>query len=45
MDYNFKTHILTYTFDDHLKAGKNTFELIVTDKVENQSIYTREIIS
>lgn len=43
MEYDFKRHLLTYTFDDNLKPGKNTFELYVTDKVGNESKFTREI--
>ena len=34
-----KTQTLTYTFDEHTPAGKNTFELTVIDNKDNKSVY------
>jgi hypothetical protein len=44
MEYDFKRHTLVYKYDEKLRPGKNTFELFVTDKVGNQSVYTRELV-
>jgi hypothetical protein len=37
MDYDRKNKLLTYTFDDRLKTGDNTFTLEVTDYAGNKS--------
>ncbi len=39
MEYDAKKNILTYSFDDKLKKGKNDFKLIVTDMLDNVSEY------
>jgi len=39
MEWNNKTSILSYTFDDSLAAGKHTFELTLTDQKDNSSQY------
>ncbi|MHC1707536.1 MAG: M23 family metallopeptidase [Bacteroidales bacterium] len=44
MQYDFKRHTLLYKYNEALKPGKNIFELVVTDKLGNQSFYTREIM-
>ena len=37
MDYDRKNRLLTYTFDDRLQTGDNTFSLEVTDYAGNKS--------
>jgi len=37
MDYDRKNRLLTYTFDNQLKKGDNTFTLEVTDYAGNRS--------
>jgi len=44
MDYDEKNRLLTYTFDGHMKPGKNNFVLIVTDAVGNFSRYEADLI-
>lgn len=39
MEYDQKTGTLWHTFDERTKAGKHQFELIVSDKRNNTSIY------
>lgn len=39
MDYDEKNHLLTYTFDHRIQAGKNIFQLSLTDAVGNTSKY------
>ena len=39
MEWDYKTKILSYTFDDSVSAGKHTFELTVTDQVNNVSTF------
>jgi hypothetical protein len=39
MQWDFKSKILSYTFDDSLSHGKHTFELTVTDQKDNSSTY------
>jgi len=42
MEWDFKTRILSYTFDDELSSGKHNFELTVTDNVNNTAHYQAE---
>ncbi len=44
MEYDAKRSLLTYRFDKKLSAGKNTFILTVTDKMNNKNIYTADLI-
>lgn len=39
MKWDYKTKILSYTFDDSVGAGKHTFELTVTDQVNNTTTF------
>jgi len=39
MKWDYKTKILSYTFDDSVTSGKHTFELTVTDQVNNVSTF------
>ncbi len=39
MKWDYKTKVLSYTFDDSVAAGKHTFELTVTDVVSNASTF------
>jgi murein DD-endopeptidase MepM/ murein hydrolase activator NlpD len=42
MEWDFKTKILSYTFDDELPPGKHKFELVVTDNVNNMARYSAD---
>jgi len=44
MDYDAKSNLLTYLFDDRLKKGKNDFTLIVADGVGNIARYKAVLI-
>jgi hypothetical protein len=44
MDYDEKNRLLTYTFDEMMKPGKNLFVLTVTDAVGNSSRYEAPLI-
>jgi hypothetical protein len=39
MDYDAKSQLLTYQFDERLQAGKNDFKLVVKDGVGNETVY------
>lgn len=39
MKWDYKTKILSYTFDDSVAPGKHTFELTVTDQVNNAATF------
>jgi hypothetical protein len=39
MHWDYKTKVLSYTFDDSVAPGKHTFELTVTDQVNNASTF------
>jgi hypothetical protein len=39
MKWDFKSKILSYTFDGTLPKGKHTFELTVTDQENNSNTY------
>lgn len=42
MQWDYKTKILNYFFDDQVGAGKHTIELTVTDNKNNQAVYNAE---
>jgi len=44
MDYDEKSRLLTYAFDDMMKPGKNLFVLTVTDAVGNSSRYEAALL-
>ncbi len=44
MEYDYKRKLLTYTIPKELEKGKHIFTLIVTDKVENTTIYKAEFV-
>ncbi len=44
MDYDQKNNLLTYSFDDRIKSGKNHFVLIVTDAVGNSAHYEANLL-
>ncbi len=44
MDYDEKSRLLTYVFDEMMKPGKNLFVLTVTDAVGNTSKYEAALI-
>ena len=39
MQWDYKTKVLSYTFDDNFIPGKHTFELTVTDQKDNSSTF------
>lgn len=39
MDFDAKSNLLVYTFDDQIKPGKNSFRLVVRDAVGNETVY------
>ena len=39
MDFDAKSNLLVYTFDDRIKPGKNSFRLVVKDAVGNETVY------
>jgi hypothetical protein len=43
MEFNNKTSVLSYKFENNLQPGQNTFELVVTDKKGNESRYNTVI--
>jgi hypothetical protein len=42
MEWNFKTKVLSYTFDNTLQHGKHSFELTVADNKNNNSTFTAD---
>lgn len=42
MEWDFKSKILSYTFNNDIASGKHVFELTVTDNKENSSQFTAE---
>jgi len=42
MEWDFKSKILSYTFNNDIAPGKHVFELTVTDNKENSSQFTAE---
>ncbi|MDD4603046.1 MAG: M23 family metallopeptidase [Bacteroidales bacterium] len=44
MDYDLKSNLLTYTFDDLVRSGSNQFVLTVSDAVGNTSRYEATLI-
>ncbi len=44
MDYDEKSKLLTYLFDERMKPGRSRFELVVTDGVGNSTRYTADLI-
>ena len=39
-DYDAKNKLLIYQVDNHIKNGRNTFEVVVTDMVGNKCVYS-----
>lgn len=44
MEYDAKNNLLIYYFDNHLKEGKNTFKLEVTDNKNNVTVYEASLL-
>ncbi|HSN50415.1 MAG TPA: M23 family metallopeptidase, partial [Bacteroidales bacterium] len=44
MDFDAKSAMLLYGFDDRMKPGKNTFKLVVRDAAGNESVYQADLI-
>ena len=44
MDYDAKNQLLTYSFDDHIRAGNNDFVLTVRDNSGNEAVYKATLI-
>jgi len=42
MEWDFKTKVLSYTFNNDIAAGKHIFELTVTDNKDNSSHFTAD---
>ena len=42
MEWDYKTRILSYTFNKDITAGKHTFELTVTDNKDNSAKFTAD---
>lgn len=40
MEWDYKTKVLSYTFDSTVTRGKHTFDLVVTDNKDNTSQFT-----
>ncbi|MGZ3874553.1 MAG: M23 family peptidase, partial [Mucilaginibacter sp.] len=40
MEWDYKTKILSYTFENNIAAGKHIFELTVTDNKNNMRYFT-----
>lgn len=45
MDWDPKNNLLVYYKDEHMKAGKNTFRLEVSDAVKNSAVFNATIIN
>lgn len=45
MEYDAKNDLLTYNFDDRLKKGENEFKLVVSDMLENETVYKAKLIN
>ncbi len=39
MDFDAKSNLLVYSFDDRIRPGKNNFRLVVKDAVGNETVY------
>ncbi len=39
MEYDYKTHLLVYEFDEAIKPGAHVFSLVVTDHLSNEVSY------
>jgi hypothetical protein len=39
MDFDAKSNLLVYAFDDRIKPGKNNLRLVVRDAVGNETVY------
>jgi murein DD-endopeptidase MepM/ murein hydrolase activator NlpD len=44
MDYDAKNQLLTYSFDDRIRTGKNDFILTVRDNSGNEAVYKASLI-
>lgn len=44
MDFDAKSGLLIYTFDDRIRSGANEFKLVVKDGVGNEALYTAKLI-
>jgi murein DD-endopeptidase MepM/ murein hydrolase activator NlpD len=44
MDYDAKNQLLTYSFDDRIRNGKNDFILTVKDNVGNETVYKASLV-
>ncbi len=44
MEYEPKKNRLTYTFDEYLKKGENTFKLVVKDLLDNEAVYEAVVV-
>jgi murein DD-endopeptidase MepM/ murein hydrolase activator NlpD len=42
VEWDYKTRVLSYTFDDSISAGKHNFEFTVTDMKDNASTFKAE---
>jgi hypothetical protein len=40
MEWDYKTHVLSYKFDQDIMTGKHIFDLTVTDNKDNISQFT-----
>ncbi len=43
-DYDAKNKLLIYQIDNHVKKGRNTFKVIVTDMIGNMTVYSTALI-
>lgn len=43
MEYDAKNNLLTYEFDDRLVRGENSFKLVVSDMLGNETVYQAKL--
>ncbi|MCF6341939.1 MAG: M23 family metallopeptidase [Bacteroidales bacterium] len=44
MEYKPKKNLLTYNYDEYIRKGENTFKLVVTDLLGNETVYEAVIV-
>ncbi|HEY9113720.1 MAG TPA: hypothetical protein VIN10_03415, partial [Bacteroidales bacterium] len=43
MEYDAKNNLLTYDYDDRLIKGENLFKIVVSDQLDNESVYQAKL--
>jgi len=44
MEYDAKNNLLTYNYDDRLVKGENLFKIVVSDQLDNESVYQAKLV-